>query len=81
LITFEDWLVGQTAAPRPRGTLAQLMLDRRFAEVDLGARRNRDALRRLLDDFERDAAGQWVVSTPLPARAGTGGQRPRASRA
>jgi hypothetical protein len=71
VITFEDWLVGQTSAPRPRSTLAQLMLDRRFAEVDLGSRANRDAMRLLLDDFESDAEGQWVGSTPLPARAGT----------
>ena len=60
MIMFEDWLVGQTSAPRPRSTLAQLMLDGRFAEVDLGSRATRDALRRLLADFERDAAGQWV---------------------
>jgi hypothetical protein len=79
VITFEDWLVTQTAAPRPRSTLAQMLLDRRFADVDLGARTTRDALRDLLDDFERDAAGQWVRSTPLPARRGTGGAtaRPR----
>jgi hypothetical protein len=80
VITFEDWLVGQTAAPRPRSTLAQLLLDRRFAEVDLGARATREALRHMLDDFERDAEGQWVLSTPLPARTGTGGERPRAGR-
>jgi hypothetical protein len=67
---FEDWLVSQTSAPRPRSTLAQLMLDHRFGEVDLGSRRNRDAMRRLLDDFERDVEGQWVRSDPLPARSG-----------
>jgi hypothetical protein len=77
VITFEDWLLTQTAAPRPRSTLAHLLLDRRFADVDLGARTTRDALRRLLDDFERDAESQWVRSTPLPARTGTGGCRPR----
>jgi hypothetical protein len=79
VITFEDWLVTQTAAPRPRSTLAQLMLDGRFAEVDLGARTTRDALRDLLDAFERDADGQWVRSSPLPPRRGTGGAtaRPR----
>jgi hypothetical protein len=75
VIRFEDWLVGQTATPRPRGTLAQLMLDGRFAEVDLGSRATRDALRRLLADFERDAAGQWVRCDPLPHRSGTGGRR------
>jgi hypothetical protein len=80
VITFEEWLVTQTAAPRPRSTIAQLMLDGRFGDVDLGARAHRDALRRLLDDFERDAAGQWVRSTPLPARRGTGGSRPHTSR-
>ncbi|MCW2716835.1 hypothetical protein [Pseudonocardia sp.] len=75
MITFEDWLISQTSAQRPRSTLAQLMLDGRFAEVDLGARGTRDALRRLLDDFERDAAGQWVRSTPLPRRSSTGAPR------
>jgi hypothetical protein len=69
VIMFEDWLVGQTSAPRPRSTLAQLMLDNRFAEIDLGSKRNRDAVRMLLDDFERDIEGQWVCSDPLPARA------------
>ena len=81
MITFEEWLVTQTSAPRPRSTIAQLMLDGRVGDIDLGARTNRDAFRRLLDDFERDAAGQWVRSTPLPARKGTGGPRPRATRA
>ncbi|MCU1666626.1 MAG: hypothetical protein QOI36_2371 [Pseudonocardiales bacterium] len=80
MIKFEDWLVGQTSAPRPRSTLAQLMLDRRFAEVDLGSQRNRDAVRLLLDDFERDAEGQWVRSDPLPSRAGAEPSRPPSHR-
>jgi hypothetical protein len=80
VITFEEWLVGQTSAPRPRSSLAQLMLDHRFGEVDLGSQRNRDALRRLLDDFERAAEGQWVVSDSLPARAAARAARPSSHR-
>jgi hypothetical protein len=75
VITFEEWLIGQTAAARPRGDLAQLMLDGRAGEIDLGSRSNRDALRRLMDDFERDAQGQWVQAAPLPARARTAAGR------
>jgi hypothetical protein len=75
-VTFEEWLVTQTDAPRPRRTIAQLALDRRLHEVDFGARVVRAEFRRMLDDFEAATRGLPVLSTPLPFRSARQGRRP-----
>lgn len=69
LASFEDWLVTQTSATRPRRQIAQLMLDRRLNEVDFGAGAVRAEFRRMLDDFESATRGLWVRSAPLPRRS------------
>ncbi|MHA6795787.1 hypothetical protein ACVGVM_20065 [Pseudonocardia bannensis] len=76
MATFEDWLMSQTTADRPRGIIAQLMLDQRLHEVDFGSSAVRDEFRRMLADFEADTRGLLVRSTPLPFRARRPGRRP-----
>jgi hypothetical protein len=68
LVTFEDWLIGQTAAEHPRRSLAHLMLDRRLDLIDFGSQAVRDEVRRLFADFEKDTVGLPVVSRPAPFR-------------
>jgi hypothetical protein len=75
LASFEDWLVTQTSATRPRRQIAQLMLDQRLNEVDFGARAVRAEFRRMLDDFESATLGLWVRSAPLPRRSARTGTR------
>ncbi|NMH96697.1 hypothetical protein [Pseudonocardia acidicola] len=76
MATFEDWLLTQIGADRPRSTIAQLMLDRRFHEVDLGSSTVRAEFRRMLVDFESDTRGVPVRSRPLPTRSRRPGRRP-----
>jgi hypothetical protein len=68
MVTFEDWLISQTSADRPRRTIAQLMLDRKFDQLDFGASVVREEFRRMLKDFEKDTAGLPVMSRPKPFR-------------
>lgn len=75
-VTFDDWLVTQTDAPRPRRTIAQLVLDRRLHEVDFGSRVVRAEFRRMLDDFETATRELPVRSRPLPFRPARPGRRP-----
>jgi hypothetical protein len=68
-VTFEDWLVTQTATPQPRRRIVHLMLDRRLHEVDFGAHTIRAEVRRMLADFATATRGQWVRSCRSARRA------------